>query len=186
MIRLQKVIEFATEKHSKQVRKESGVPYIFHPIAVANRLQKLGIVDEILLASAILHDVVEDCGVTLTELFVELKEIGYNNREANEIIGLVAELTREETSDITKEKYLQSFFKSSIEALIIKVLDRIENVEDFTAYNRNYAPKYFRKGKAIFEAFADRMDEFVTRFSQVTYDDIEYWIDDLKERLYIK
>ncbi len=52
----------AYEAHHGQTDK-SGVPYIFHPVHLAEQMD-----DEISCAAALLHDVVEDTGVTLEEL----------------------------------------------------------------------------------------------------------------------
>ncbi len=63
---VRKAYEFAAEKHSHQKRK-CGEPYIIHPVEVTDILTELEM-DEQTLAAGLLHDVVEDCGVTLAEL----------------------------------------------------------------------------------------------------------------------
>lgn len=58
----------AREAHAGQVRNGSGGrPYIEHPIAVAERVAEAGYDDET-VAAALLHDVVEDSGLTVAEL----------------------------------------------------------------------------------------------------------------------
>lgn len=47
------------------------MPYITHPVHTAWILQRAGVTDESLLAAALLHDVVEDCGVSVASLQVE-------------------------------------------------------------------------------------------------------------------
>ena len=59
-------LEFARTKHAGQSRR-SGGPYIQHPVQVAHYLADLN-VDATTLAAALLHDVVEDCGVSVAEL----------------------------------------------------------------------------------------------------------------------
>ena len=56
----------ADEAHRGQGRK-SGEPYIVHPAAVAKIVAELGL-DEVTVAAALLHDAVEDTGITLTDL----------------------------------------------------------------------------------------------------------------------
>ena len=58
--------EVARAAHEGQVRR-SGDPYIQHPLAVAKILAELGL-DDITLSAALLHDSVEDTGVTLEEV----------------------------------------------------------------------------------------------------------------------
>ena len=57
-----RALSFAAEKHRNQRRKDSGqTPYINHPIAVADiLLNEAGVVDEVVLMAALLHDTVED------------------------------------------------------------------------------------------------------------------------------
>ena len=52
---------FASEKHKKQTRKASSIPYLTHLMGVASLVLEAG-GDEDLAIAALLHDVVEDCG----------------------------------------------------------------------------------------------------------------------------
>lgn len=54
---------FAAEAHAKQKRKGSETPYIAHPMGVASLVIEHGGKEDVICA-ALLHDVVEDCGVT--------------------------------------------------------------------------------------------------------------------------
>ena len=63
---IRRAYEFAAEAHAPQVR-ESGEPYINHPLAVAETLASLQL-DTATIVAALLHDVSEDCGVPMTEL----------------------------------------------------------------------------------------------------------------------
>src|SRR5688500_6736598 len=56
----------AAVAHEGQSRR-SGEPYIFHPLAVARILARLGL-DDVTLAAALLHDAVEDTAMTLADL----------------------------------------------------------------------------------------------------------------------
>ena len=58
---------FAEACHEGQFRRFTGEPYINHPRRVAAQALRLGLTDEG-VAAAFLHDVVEDCGVTLEEI----------------------------------------------------------------------------------------------------------------------
>jgi len=61
---ISKAIAFANEKHAGQVRKGSRIPYILHPLEAGIIISQI-VFDEELIAAAILHDLVEDAGVTL-------------------------------------------------------------------------------------------------------------------------
>jgi len=63
---LQRAFHYAAEKHEGQTRR-SGELYITHPIAVAEILAELEM-DDATLAAGLLHDVIEDCGVSREEI----------------------------------------------------------------------------------------------------------------------
>ena len=64
MSNLNEAICFATQAHSGQRRKASGEAYILHPLEVAVIVSRMG-GDEDVVIAALLHDVVEDCGVAI-------------------------------------------------------------------------------------------------------------------------
>ena len=66
---LRRAYAYAAEKHEGQARR-SGEPYITHPLAVSLILTELEM-DDATLAAGLLHDVVEDCGVTRDQLAAE-------------------------------------------------------------------------------------------------------------------
>ena len=76
-----KAFEFASEAHSGQFRT-SGDPYVSHPIAVANILSTFHM-DEDSLSAAMLHDVIEDCGVPKSVIEQE-----FNKTVANLVDGV--------------------------------------------------------------------------------------------------
>lgn len=64
---INQAIMFATKAHEGQVRKVSGMPFIFHPLAVGCLLADAG-EDEDVIVAGILHDTVEDTEVTLVQI----------------------------------------------------------------------------------------------------------------------
>lgn len=79
-----KAMGFAYRAHHGQT-DPTGVPYIFHPIHLAEQMD-----DEISTCAALLHDVVEDTPVTLEELAGEFPP---------EVVQTVALLTHDESMD---------------------------------------------------------------------------------------
>lgn len=62
-------IYFAADCHKTQKRKdEIGTPYINHPLEVMAILSECGVDDHEILSGAVLHDVVEDCGVSIEQI----------------------------------------------------------------------------------------------------------------------
>lgn len=64
---IDRAIEIAVREHSGQIDK-SGMPYILHPMRVMWGVSNYGVKA---MAVAILHDVVEDCDITIEDLRVE-------------------------------------------------------------------------------------------------------------------
>ena len=66
-------IAFASKVHEGAFRKGTNIPYIVHPLEAASIASTLTD-DEEILAAAVLHDVIEDCGVTEAELAARFSE----------------------------------------------------------------------------------------------------------------
>jgi (p)ppGpp synthase/HD superfamily hydrolase len=62
-----RALEFATERHTGQQRVADHAPFILHPLEVAHMLRDRGYPDEV-VAAAVLHDVIEDTGVSREDL----------------------------------------------------------------------------------------------------------------------
>lgn len=105
-------IQFAATKHVDQVDK-GGNAYILHPLRVMNRLVSE---DEEVQIIAILHDVMEDCGVSTTDL----EEIGMSDRV---IKGVVACTKRSGES----YKDFISRLDGHKDALLVKRADILDN-----------------------------------------------------------
>jgi len=123
---LENAILFSTDKHKGKLRKGNGMPYIMHPLTVMIILNKIKKSNNAILIAIVclLHDVVEDCGVTLEEI---AKEFGHG------VAALVGELTSDENeiARIGKKEYLaQKMVIMSSYALRIKLADRLDNVSD--------------------------------------------------------
>src|SRR5213594_2332114 len=73
---LQRAFDFAAERHRLQKRK-SGEPFLTHPLEVAHILADMRM-DQVSLATGLLHDVVEDTSATVAEVEKEFgKEIAH-------------------------------------------------------------------------------------------------------------
>jgi len=66
-----------------------------------------------------------------------------------------------------KDAYLKSFKYKPIEALVIKLADRICNVLDYKLTDPGYAVIYFNKAKCLFEFYQERRNEVVAQFGEV-------------------
>lgn len=114
-----KAMSFARDKHSGQLRK-SGEPYIVHPLMMACNAVSIGIRDDTVIATILLHDVCEDCGVSLSELPVD-------DRVRNAVDLMTFRVMDGETKEIAKNRYYNMLLQSR-EATLTKLLDRCHNV----------------------------------------------------------
>jgi (p)ppGpp synthase/HD superfamily hydrolase len=85
--RFDEALTFAAECHSKQLRKCTGIPYITHPLIVAETLAYHYPSSHDLIVAAVLHDVVEDTDTTIDEV---------EKRFGAEVAALVAAVTKPE------------------------------------------------------------------------------------------
>lgn len=112
----QRLLPYVWEKHEGQMRKGGEIPYIYHPLKVAYHAITLGLDEDDIVSTALLHDVCEDCGVAIEELPAD--------DATKEAVGL---LTKSEEK--SPEKYYADIAKNPV-ATMIKILDRINNVSD--------------------------------------------------------
>lgn len=117
--------EFAENAHRGQTRT-SGEPYISHPVAVAYILLEM-YMDTDTLCAALLHDVVEDTGVTLDTLKKKFGEDVALLVDGVTKIGQVPLNTKEEQHAENIRKILMAMSKD-IRVIIIKLADRLHNM----------------------------------------------------------
>lgn len=132
----------AIKLHNGQMRRGNTEPYVCHCIRVADSVNVFNN-NPLLYQAAILHDAVEDTGVTLEELS-KLHAI------ADYSITLIDLLTKREGE--SRDVYINRLIKSkNDDAILIKIMDSLDNatmrVEDFAWYrdtNRNMAKDFQR------------------------------------------
>jgi guanosine-3',5'-bis(diphosphate) 3'-pyrophosphohydrolase len=131
-----KALEFAARRHKNQFRKgEDKAPFINHPIQVANLLANdVDEKDPVLLAAAVLHDVIEDTVGTPGEKQDLIKEIREIFGES--VLSLIMEVTDDNSLEKAERKRLQieeASFKS-LNAKKLKIADKILNIRDMAVY----------------------------------------------------
>lgn len=154
--KISEAIEFATSLHGDQ-KRDSGEPYITHPIEVAKILFEMGM-DSSCVIAGILHDVVEDCNAS----FKEIKE-RFGEDTAVMVDG-VTKLSQASEHSITREERnaenLRKMFlaiSKDIRVVIIKLADRLHNMRtlEFCA-----PEKQVRKAKETINVYAPLAHRF--------------------------
>ena len=117
-----KALSFARQQHSPQTRKD-GTPYIVHPLSMACYAVALGLRDDNIIATILLHDVPEDCGVPVE--YIPVNDVIKNAVKHMTITKFDTDVDKIET----KCRYFNQLLESR-EALICKALDRYNNLSD--------------------------------------------------------
>jgi GTP diphosphokinase / guanosine-3',5'-bis(diphosphate) 3'-diphosphatase len=122
---VRKAYRFADEAHLGQIRA-SGEPYITHPIAVASQCADWKLDVQALMA-ALLHDAIEDCGVTKAQL---IERFGAPVAELVDGLTKLDKLqfnTREESQAESFRKMLLAMARD-VRVILIKLADRTHNM----------------------------------------------------------
>ncbi len=122
---IRRAYRFADEAHLGQLRN-SGEPYITHPIAVALQCAEWKLDAQALMA-ALLHDAIEDCGVTKPEL---IERFGAPVAELVDGLTKLEKLefnTREENQAESFRKMLLAMARD-VRVILIKLADRTHNM----------------------------------------------------------
>ena len=120
-------IVFAVKAHDGMRRKKSDVPYVLHPMEAAVIVGSMS-EDHDLLAAAVLHDVVEDAGITLDEIE---QRFGKRVRQlvACETENKREHLPPEDTWRVRKEESLQVLKNAEDSAVLMVWLgDKLANM----------------------------------------------------------
>jgi len=145
---------FAAEKHAHQKRKgDAGEPYVNHLLEVAELISgSSDVLDANLVIAGLLHDTVEDVGVTFADL---------EKKFGPDVSALVAEVTDDKSLPKAERKALQiqNAPKKSPRAQVIKLADKISNLRallesppsDWTAERRR---QYFEWAKQVVGALS--------------------------------
>src|SRR5690625_4408241 len=123
---IRKAFDYAIEAHKDQ-RRKSGEAYIFHPIAVAKIVADEMGLDAISIATALLHDVVEDTELTLDDIEEEFGSI-----IAKIIDGLtkINRIDMEQSLSIQAENFRKMLLtlNEDVRVILVKLADRLHNM----------------------------------------------------------
>ena len=116
-------IAFAADAHEGQTRKDSGLPYVTHPLEVMVLLIRHGVREEAILSAAVLHDVVEDCGISVAEM---TERFGAPVTDIVTALSKVPGLPAAER----KRRALEQLRSGPPGAKTVKMADRLSNLLD--------------------------------------------------------
>ncbi|MGH8830125.1 MAG: RelA/SpoT family protein, partial [Polaromonas sp.] len=151
---VRRAYRFADEAHLGQLRN-SGEPYITHPIAVAQQCAEWKLDAQALMA-ALLHDSIEDCGVTKPEL---IERFGAPVAELVDGLTKLEKLefnTREENQAESFRKMLLAMARD-VRVILVKLADRTHNMRTLGDAPRSKWTRISRETLDIYAPIAHRL-----------------------------
>jgi len=143
---------FATAAHAAvgQRRKYTGEPYIVHPIEVSKMVENVGGTPE-MIAAALLHDVVEDTGVTIDLI---LEEFG---PKVAELVEWLTDVSKPEDGNRAVRKAMdrEHIAQAPAEAMTIKLADLISNTRSILEHDKNFARIYLEEKRLLLEVLGN-------------------------------
>lgn len=124
-LRIEQAYIFAARAHAGQLRA-SGEDYIIHPLGVATILAEIGLDTDTIIA-ALLHDVVEDTGVTLEDLEESFGATVASLVDGVTKLGRLEDLNRQERQAENLRKMFLAMAED-LRVILIKLADRLHNM----------------------------------------------------------
>ncbi|MDB5286666.1 MAG: RelA/SpoT family protein [Mucilaginibacter sp.] len=151
---IRKAFDMALESH-KDMRRKSGEPYIYHPIAVAQiAAEEIGL-GTTSIVCALLHDVVEDTDVTLEDI-----EIEFGKKVAKIIDGLTKISGVFDTnSSLQAENFRKMLLTlaDDVRVILIKLADRLHNMRTMEFMPRDKQLKLSSETVYLYAPLAHRL-----------------------------
>ena len=156
---------FAQKNHQNQFRK-SGDPFIDHPVSTALYLANMRM-DSTTIASALLHDVIEDCGVTKEEINEKfglhvanlvdgVTKLKINNPKAKNSNGNIQVIDTEQIRAANLRKILTAM-SDDVRVILIKLADRLHNMLTLEALKKENQVKIAQETLDIYAPLAHRL-----------------------------
>ncbi len=156
---IDKAYQIAKKAHEKQ-KRQSGEPYILHPLSVAIVIAELELDCES-IAAGLLHDVVEDTEITLDEIREE-----FSDDVATLVDGVTkltaikyTEASKVDKEEIQAENYRRMFLAMSndIRVILIKLSDRLHNMRTLKSTSEEKQKRISKETLGIYAPLANRL-----------------------------
>lgn len=152
---LEAALAFAARSHDGQRRKGSDTPYIVHPMGVMLILWEAGECAPELLAAALLHDTIEDAGVTADQL---------RDRFGAEVAAIVvgcSEPDKRASWEARKEHTVAYLRTAPRSVRLVAAADKLHNLRSLMA-------DYAERGEALWSRFKRGRAETAWYYQTVT------------------
>ncbi len=149
-----KAFKLAYKAHNGQLRA-SGEPYIIHPIAVADLLKEIGASSSV-IAAGLLHDVVEDTGIALSEIEANFGlEVKVLVEGVTKLGGIHFNNRTEAQAENLRKMFLA--MASDIRVVLVKLADRLHNMRTIEWLNEERKERIAKETREIYAPLANRL-----------------------------
>ena len=151
---IRSAFNFAMEAH-KNIRRKSGEPYIYHPIAVAQIVAKELSLGKTSIICALLHDVVEDTDFTLDDI-----KRNFGKKVAKIIDGLTKiQDVFDKNVSLQAENFRKMLLTLSddVRVILIKLSDRLDNMRTLDSLSKNKQLKIASETLYLYAPLAHRL-----------------------------
>ena len=158
---LSKAYNFAIEAHKNQ-KRISGLPYVVHPIAVADILAELKL-DSATIITGLLHDTIEDTKATYD---LVVKEFGKEVADLVDGVTKISALEEKAVENSQAENFRKLILATSkdIRVLLVKLADRLHNMRTIDAIlSIDKKKRIAKETMEIYAPLADRMGMNIIR-----------------------
>ncbi|MCH2531164.1 MAG: bifunctional (p)ppGpp synthetase/guanosine-3',5'-bis(diphosphate) 3'-pyrophosphohydrolase [Dehalococcoidia bacterium] len=158
-------LNYASNAHQGQLR-ESGEPFIEHPISIALRLADMRL-DTTTIQAALLHDVIEDCGISFKQL-----ETDFSNDVAKLVDGvtklkrldmisensaMMKQIAKPEATRAASLRKMLVAMADDVRVVLIKLADRLHNMQTLQYLPTPKQQRISRETLDIYSPLAHRL-----------------------------
>jgi GTP pyrophosphokinase len=186
---IRKAFDIAADAHKEQ-RRKTGEPYIYHPIAVAKIVANEIGLGAYSIASALLHDVVEDTDYT----FADIEQL-FGETISKIVNGLtkISRLQKDQNVSIQAENFRKMLLtlNDDVRVILIKIADRLHNMQTLDSMREDKQVKIASETLFIYAPLAHRLglyniktqlEDLGLKYTEnEVYNDIEEKISESKE-----
>jgi GTP pyrophosphokinase len=186
---IRKAFDIAADAHKDQ-RRKTGEPYIYHPIAVAKIVANEIGLGAYSIASALLHDVVEDTEYT----FADIEQL-FGETITKIVNGLtkISKLQKDQDASIQAENFRKMLLtlNDDVRVILIKIADRLHNMQTLESMREDKQVKIASETLFIYAPLAHRLglyniktqlEDLGLKYTESeVYNDIEEKISESKE-----
>ncbi|MDH4125935.1 MAG: bifunctional (p)ppGpp synthetase/guanosine-3',5'-bis(diphosphate) 3'-pyrophosphohydrolase [Gammaproteobacteria bacterium] len=151
---IMRAYKFGAAAHRGQTRK-TGEPYITHPVAVAQELANMRL-DAQAIVAAILHDVVEDTSVSLTDIE---KDFGADVAALVDGVSKLDQIEFRSRAEAQAESFRKMMLAmiEDIRVILVKLADRVHNMQTLEAMPADKKKRIARETLDIYAPIANRL-----------------------------